>query len=70
MSKIIKIEDGIVLIGTNDGGIDEVRLCDLQFSPQIGDEVEIFKTENRTLVTKVIPALTLMYKIQTHYHSK
>ena len=46
MSKIIKIEDGIVLIGTNDGGIDEVRLCDLQFSPQIGDEVEIFKTEN------------------------
>ena len=56
MSKISKIEEGIVLSGANGGGIDEVRLCDLQFSPQIGDEVEIFKTENRTLVTKVIPA--------------
>lgn len=53
MAKVIKIEGEIVSIGTNDGGIDEVRLCDLQFQPVIGDEVELFRTENQTLVTKI-----------------
>ncbi|MGC4018842.1 MAG: hypothetical protein QM793_06230 [Muricomes sp.] len=52
MAKIIKLDNEIVSIGTDAGGIDEVRLSDLQFSPQVGDEVEVFKTENRIIVTK------------------
>lgn len=57
MAKIIKIENDIVLIGTDVGGIDEVRLYDLQFYPQIGDEVEVFKTENHVVVSKVEPKI-------------
>lgn len=53
MGKIIRIEGDIVSIGTESGGIDEVRLYDLQFQPEIGDNVEIFKTETKTVVTKV-----------------
>jgi TM2 domain-containing membrane protein YozV len=53
MAKIIKLEGEIVSIGADDGGIDEVRLSDLQFIPQIGDEVEVFKTENQIIVTKI-----------------
>jgi len=52
MAKIIKIKDEVVSIGTNDGGIKEVRITDLSFSPVIGDEVEIFETENNLIVSK------------------
>lgn len=53
MAKIIKIREDVISIGTDDGGIDEVRLSDLQFVPQIGDEVEVFKTSNQVIVSKV-----------------
>jgi len=55
MAKIIKINNtyGVVSIGTNDGGIDEVRISDFQFVPQIGDEVEIFKSENEVIINKI-----------------
>ena len=52
MAKIISIQNEIVSIGTDDGSIKEVRLMDLNFSPVVGDEVEIFETENKTIVTK------------------
>ena len=52
MSKIIKINGEIVSIGTNDGGIKEVRTNDLSFTPTVGDEVEIYETENNLIVTK------------------
>lgn len=52
MAKIIKINGDIVSIGTKEGGIKEVRTSDLSFMPCIGDEVEIYETENDLIVTK------------------
>ena len=52
MSKIIKINENTVCIGTNDGKIKEVRNEDINFTPAIGDEVDIFETENDIIVTK------------------
>lgn len=52
MAKIIKINDDIVSIGTDEGGIKEVRKTDINFIPNIGDEVEVYETENNTIVTK------------------
>ena len=52
MAKIIKINGDVVSIGTNDSGIKEVRITDVNFTPSIGDEVEIFETENDLVITK------------------
>lgn len=52
MAKIISIQNEVVSIGTDDGSIKEVRLIDLNFSPSVGDEVDVFETENKTIVTK------------------
>lgn len=52
MAKIIKVNDDIVSIGTDEGGIKEVRKTDINFIPNIGDEVEVYETENDTIVTK------------------
>lgn len=52
MAKIISIQNEVASIGTDEGSIKEVRMMDLNFSPSVGDEVEIFETENKTLVTK------------------
>ena len=52
MAKIIKINGEIVSIGTNDGGIKEVRTADLSFTPAVGDEVELYEAENNLIVTK------------------
>lgn len=56
MNKIIKINEDVVLIGTSEGSIREVRRSDCSnFEPQIGDEVEIFSTETTLVVTKKEP---------------
>lgn len=52
MAKIIKISDDIISIGTDDGGIKEVRTADVSFEPKVGDEVEIYETENDLIITK------------------
>ena len=52
MAKIIKINGDIVFIGTDTGGIKEVRITDINFTPDVGDEVEIYETENNLIVTK------------------
>ena len=53
MAKIISINDSVISIGTDGGGIKEVRACDMNFVPHVGDEVEIFETETKTIVSKV-----------------
>ena len=53
MAKIIDIKNQVISIGTDCGGIEEVRADDLNFVPHVGDEVEIFKTETKTIVSKV-----------------
>lgn len=52
MAKIIKVNGDIISIGTNEGGIKEVRATDISFIPNVGDEVEIYETENDLIVTK------------------
>lgn len=52
MAKIIKVNGDIISIGTNEGGIKEVRKTDINFIPIVGDEVEIYETENDLIVTK------------------
>ena len=51
MGKIIKMTDQKVSIGI-DGGIKEVGMNCLNFSPKVGDEVEIFESEKETIVAK------------------
>ena len=53
MAKIIDINKDVISIGMDDGGIKEVRSVDINFVPHIGDEVEIFETETKTIVSKV-----------------
>lgn len=53
MAKIIDINDQVISIGTDDGGIKEIRACDINFVPHVGDEVEVFETETKTIVSKV-----------------
>lgn len=45
MAKIIKISQGVVKIGLDNGYFKEIRLEDLNFEAKIGDEVEIFENE-------------------------
>lgn len=52
MAKIIKVNGNIISIGTNNGGIKEIRATDISFVPNVGDEVEIYETENDLIVTK------------------
>lgn len=52
MAKIIKINEDVVFIGTNEGGIKEVRKSDINFEPVVGDEVDVFETENNVIVSK------------------
>jgi TM2 domain-containing membrane protein YozV len=53
MSKILEVRDDIVKIGTDDGKIKEVRREDVNFSPVIGDKVEMFENESSVIVTKI-----------------
>lgn len=53
MSKIIEIKPDVVCIGLDGGAIEEVRTSDLNFVPHIGDEVEVFKTETKVIVSKL-----------------
>lgn len=52
MAKIIKIENEIIYIGTNEGGVKEVRSADIDFIPAVGDEVDIFENENNLIISK------------------
>lgn len=52
MAKILSIQNDIITIGTDDGSLKEVRAVDLNFVPHINDEVEIFETETKTIVSK------------------
>lgn len=52
MAKIIEIMDNTITVGFEDGTMQEVRRIDCNFVPQLGDEVEIFSSESRTIVQK------------------
>ena len=52
MAKIIKIQDNIVSVGTDDGNFFTVNSSDLNFKPSVGDEVDVFKNGDTPLVVK------------------
>ena len=52
MSKIIKVTEEKIVIGLDDGNVTEARREDLSFEPEVGDEVDIYKTETEMFVTK------------------
>lgn len=54
MAKILRIRENVVSIGTDDGKIKEVRLADLNFTPEIGTEVDIFETEDDIIVSEKV----------------
>lgn len=53
MAKILKIDNGIVSVGNDDGSLTEVRVEDCNFNPNIGDDVNIFTSDNKTICIKV-----------------
>lgn len=59
MSRIIRIESAMVYIGENDGSIFKTPISTISYAnPQIGDEVQIFKDEDLTIVTLNKPQKT------------
>ncbi len=53
--KIVKIADDKVLIGMEDGGLREARREDCDFTPEIGDVVELFQSDSMMMVHKIVP---------------
>ena len=47
MAKIIQINGDIVTVGMDSGSLTEVRMCDLNFTPNVNDEVDIFQNESK-----------------------
>lgn len=50
MAKIIKVENGIVFIGQDNGEVKEVSRTSLNFQPNIGDDVEIFGSDDNPII--------------------
>lgn len=55
MPKVISISQETVTLGLENGSLREVRMVDLNFQPQVGDEVELYETESRIVVIKKEP---------------
>ena len=53
MAKILQVTNDVVTIGMDDGSISEVRPCDLNFMASVGDEVQVFQNETKTIVSKI-----------------
>lgn len=53
MPKIIQIENDIVSIGMDDNSIKDVPISACNFTPKIGDAVDIFQSEEKIIITKV-----------------
>ena len=52
MAKILKIDNDIVYVGNDDGSLTEVRMSDCNFNPNVGDIVDLFTSENKTVCIK------------------
>lgn len=52
MPKIIKITKQKVYIGLDNGDIKEVKKEELNFEPQLNDEVNIYENKNMTIISK------------------
>ncbi len=52
MAKIIKIDGETISIGTDDGKIKKVKTSEISFNPFVGDEVEVFESDDSIIVSK------------------
>ena len=52
MAKILSITNKMVTLGMEDGSLKDVDLSGFNFMPVAGDEVELFESEGRVIVTK------------------
>lgn len=50
MNKILKIVEGSVFIGMENGGLREIPLTNFSFVPEIGQVVEIFESDGKVMV--------------------
>ena len=53
MGEIIKIEIDSIVVGMDDGSVVRVNLSDVNFIPQVGDRVKVFKDNDGYLLSKV-----------------
>lgn len=53
MTKIIAITKEVITIGYDDGSMKEVPAASVNFVPHVGDEVEVFESAERILLSKV-----------------
>lgn len=53
MVEIIKIEFDSIVVGMDDGSVVRVNLSDVNFIPQVGDRVKVFKDNDGYLLSKV-----------------
>ena len=52
MDKIIRIENRIVSVGKTDGSLEEFDIAYFNFSPRIGDFVNIYRNDDSIIITK------------------
>lgn len=52
MPKVLSVTGESVMLGMEDGSIREIPPSNFNFSPQTGDVVEVFETENRLIISK------------------
>ncbi len=53
MKTIVDIRENVIYIGDENGGLQEVRREDCLFEPAIGDVVNIFSNDTKTIVQKI-----------------
>ena len=53
MAKILELNPSSIYIGTDDHRVIEVPTSSLHFVPHVGDEVEIFETDQKVIVSKL-----------------
>ena len=58
MAKILQVQGDIVSIGLDNGSITEVSIYDVTFQLQPNDEVEVFRSEDKIIVSKKETAQT------------
>lgn len=53
MGEIIKVEFDSVVVGLDDGSVIRVNISNINFIPEIGNKVRVFKDENGYLISKI-----------------
>lgn len=50
MPKVIRIKEGTVTIGNEDGSFLDIPMSELDFTPVVGEMVELFSSGDRTVI--------------------